>query len=221
MSVNVVFETENLTVSSAKLMSELFPKLCPQFDGSPFVMPSLPRDAPAEIPLIQFSSLDRSLAFSIARSRTSYMMETNPHKQELGDVLNKACQALLTFKEVANCHVKRIGVVVVNVAKQPNPAALLARHFCKNEILKSPLNRPQNFELHAHKIYPIENSFQVNSWVRCKAIASNSEPLVRIEQDINTVQSNTSDFQDDQISNFFQLLPDEVNGIKLKYFPGD
>lgn len=100
----------------------------------------------------------------------------------------------------------------------------LAEHFCKEEWHKKPLNRPEGFELHAHKKYKLE-SFNVNSWVRSKTGHLQEEgadvSIALVEQDINTLAEESADrsFTSDEFKQFFSIVLKEFDNILQMYYP--
>ena len=100
----------------------------------------------------------------------------------------------------------------------------MVEHFCKSEWLAAPFNRPENFEIHAHKTFQLRDQFKVNSWVRCKTglEREGSNPVVLCEQDINTVAAETDQetFSTLQMNTFFGMAADELDNILDLYFPG-
>lgn len=89
--------------------------------------------------------------------------------------------------------------------------------------MEAPLNRPENFELHAHKRFVMSDEFQVNSWARSKTalLAEGEAPIVTFEQDINTLPeaATSAKFDDDQLARFFQAVAPEFETIIKFYFP--
>jgi hypothetical protein len=103
----------------------------------------------------------------------------------------------------------------------------LARHFCRDRWLTAPLNRPESFELHAHKRYtpPTLPHFVINSWIRAKTGHLGQEPeripIVLVEQDLNTIpeEASSRDFSASDITDFLRTVPPELESILLLYFP--
>ena len=95
----------------------------------------------------------------------------------------------------------------------------MAQHFCKEKWLTVPFNRPESFEIHAHKRYFFADRFNVNSWVRCKTgllVNPDRESIILIEQDINTVaeEMETREFSAEEIKDFFRLVPCPINSVR-------
>ena len=101
----------------------------------------------------------------------------------------------------------------------------LARHFCKDRWDKAPLNRPENFELHAHKKFALGTDFEVNSWARSKTgkLAGDGDDklIILFEQDINTLAEGTAerDFSKAEIKKFFGAVASELDSILELYYP--
>src|SRR5438046_3883751 len=93
-----------------------------------------------------------------------------------------------------------------------SPARCLASHLFKKHCLQSVLNRPDDFELHAHGVFLLAGRFQVNSWVRNKTGVLSlpgdeaRRPIVLAEQDFNTLaeEQATRNFAADEIAAFFR-----------------
>ena len=102
---------------------------------------------------------------------------------------------------------------------------LLAKHFCKDRWYKAPLNRPENFELHAHKRFTLASDFAVNSWARSKTgkLSGDGEEktVVLFEQDLNTLaeEAPKRDFGEVEIKKFFGAAATELDSILDLYYP--
>ena len=86
-----------------------------------------------------------------------------------------------------------------------------------------PLNRPENFELHAHKRYALYGEEVVNSWVRNKSAykASDEKPVILVEQDLNTLgeQVLAREYTDEEMGLFFDAASSELDHILSIYYP--
>jgi hypothetical protein len=92
------------------------------------------------------------------------------------------------------------------------------------------LNRPESFEIHAHKSYVL-GALTVNSWFRAKSgimIGTDKArlPIILVEQDLNTVQQNldtepvkTAELGPSATDAFFRGCPEELDVILSLYFP--
>jgi hypothetical protein len=91
-------------------------------------------------------------------------------------------------------------------------------------MVSRPLNRPESFELHAHKRFAMDG-FQVNSWVRNKtgrvSIDQDPEAIVLVEQDINTTPEDiqSRSFSSEEIRRFFVTAASELESILRLYYP--
>jgi hypothetical protein len=105
------------------------------------------------------------------------------------------------------------------------PGLFLARHFCKDRWDKAPLNRPENFELHAHKKFTLASGFEVNSWARSKTgkLSGDGDEklIVLFEQDLNTLaeEASTRNFCEAEIKKFFGAVATELDSILGLYYP--
>ena len=98
----------------------------------------------------------------------------------------------------------------------------LAKHFCRDEWLKSPLNRPETFELHAHKQFALFDKVMVNSWVRNKTgtLVGTDEAVVLVEQDLNTrEEDNERDYSASDLDHFFEAAVRELDVMLGLYYP--
>jgi hypothetical protein len=222
--------TPEAVVSSTRLLSSWFPRWAQFFDGEPVVFPGV-EGAPREIPRAIFTSRDAVWRCEIA----PYGINVHWHRQQAlalqsAEVLppvGRALEVLLDYQHLLAARVGRLALVVTRVAQRPQPAILLSRHFCKERWLEVPLNRPENFELHAHKAFSLRGQFTVNSWVRNKSAFIGTpgapEPVVVVEQDINTLAEvlDTTAFTEVQIQSFFDLARTESDLILDLYFPAE
>lgn len=117
-------------------------------------------------------------------------------------------------------------MVVHRYQASDDPARALSTHFCKPDLLsqdpKGPLNRPENFELHAHKTYKL-GRFAINSWMRCKSgvlMGDTAQRIVFVEQDLNTVAEGLQreTYGTGDIEEFFALTIPELDAIARAYF---
>lgn len=105
----------------------------------------------------------------------------------------------------------------------------VAKHFCQPRWIDGPLNRPSDFELHAHKPFRLDDLIEINSWFRCKtAIGIAVDPgesarpnVLFVEQDFNSLVEGMEDrnIPAAQIREFFSLSPAEMLHILQLYFP--
>ena len=112
-----------------------------------------------------------------------------------------------------------MAAVVTRVAKHEEPGKFLARHFCKDRWKTAPLNRPEEFALHAHKKFRLGDKIDVNSWVRNEAATMSIDNVthraVLVLQDLNTLAepADKADLSRDDVIRFYELVciePDKI-----------
>ena len=226
-SIQTTIFTPSLSFATSKLLGSVLQKWSEVFDSSPISLP-LPLDAPSEIPriILQNSSKHKKLELAPKRANLFWLRQTETDTIILEDYLGFAANVLSDYVNIVNGKVGRIATVLNRSLKNPNPGLFLAQHFCKEKWLTAPFNRPENFEIHAHKRYSFADRFNVNSWVRCKTgilVKPERESIVLVEQDINTVaeEMEKREFSDQEIRDFFRLVKEEFDSILSLYFPGE
>jgi hypothetical protein len=205
-----------------KILGDLMSKFSDTFDGDTTVIP-LPSDAPAEIPRLTLLSSDNKIKMEIAVNRLnlfSYRKEDGANIDE--DSFFDLCFRVL--KEYIGCTTAKVGrlaLVIVKFLEDSDPGLTLARHFCKDELVVEPFNRPEDFEIHSRKKYKLED-VNINSWVRCKSaiLMKDNVPIILVEQDINTLaeELKNNEFDMDQICSFVATAAKEQKSILDKYF---
>lgn len=220
----VAFITDS-KLEAKTVLRRLPEKWMERFNGEYLLIPPFD-DAPPELPILLLRShaKDDQCAFS-SISVDFRHSPRNPDLTQSDDLLktfySDACDYLLELPIVLDCELTRVGAVVTRYARLDQPGLTLAKHFCKAEMLHSPLNRPESFELHAHKLYSAMGR-SVNSWVRVKTGKVNSnEDAVLVEQDINTPSVGRQGLTMDAAREFFQIVPSEMEEILSKYFKSE
>ena len=164
----------------------------------------------------------------VASARVNCFERGKGHDSPMSDIDQfyiNAMGILSLFKEILECRVGRLAAIRNVYDINENPGLLLARHFCKDTWNKAPLNRPENFELHAHKVFTLQNSFSVNSWVRNKTGNLTEDKvkkrIILIEQDLNTLAEEAKDrsFNSEDIALFFKQATKEFDAILNQYYP--
>ena len=222
--IQCVIFTPHLAFRSSDILAHLLEHWKNDFDGQPLTMP-IPDDAPAEIPRILLKSVDDSLRMEIARGRTSVLWNRTSEggDPEVSVVVEKFRDILQDLTGHVNVLPGRLALVLNRVLPIENPARKLAEHFCKDAWIAGPLNRSENFELHALKKYRLAQQFDVNSWVRVKTGQRRTDGMrvVLVEQDINTLaeELETQQFQPQQMRDFFLAAVPECDQIFELYFP--
>jgi len=221
--------TPDEEISASKLMSGLLPRWLGRFDGDPTMLPvpagvPVPRDMPRVI--LQAASGAWRCEIASARINLSWR-KTKRETQILpvAEFFKDATKLLNEYRDFLECRVGRLAAVLNRYVIQPSPGRFLAEHFCQDRWLRAPLNRPEGFELHAHKSFKLGGRFQVNSWVRNKTgkLTEDDErrPIILVEQDINTLveEVSTSAFSTDEMAAFFAAVTVEFDHILNLYYP--
>jgi hypothetical protein len=99
----------------------------------------------------------------------------------------QASDLLGGYQRATGCRVGRLAALVQRIAGHDAPGLALARHFCQERWTHGALDRPEQFELHAHKRYALAGRFLVNSWVRCRSAPQFGPQAIAVDQDINTL----------------------------------
>jgi hypothetical protein len=213
--------------SAAKIVKQFYPEHEKLFDASPTVLP-VPEDAPLEIPrvILQSNSHEWKCQLSPARADIVWARTKSTRSQiSLRDFFQKAGSILLEYTGILGTRVGRAAGLATRFCEHETPGVFLARHFCQERWEKQPLDRPENFELHAHKKFVLAKEFQVNSWARNKtgllAGEPAQKPIVLFEQDINTLAETAADksFQKDEIIRFLAAVTVESDAILRLYYP--
>ena len=217
--------TPDQDFTTSKVMSTFYPKLSEIFDADPEVIPNL-TGFPPEVPRVTLKNKLDSFKLEIAAVRINFFGRAKKEGSvHLDDFFEKAKDLFCQFQDTIECRIGRLAAVRTVYARHENPGFFLARHFCKEAWDEAPLNRPENFELHSHKVYPLSNTFKVNSWARSKSghliIEKSKSRIVLFEQDINTIleEDSKKSFSHEDIKKFFSEAMPEFQKILKLYFP--
>ena len=209
---------------SAHVVGRLLPKWIERFDGDPIVLP-IPEMAPRDLPKVILQSVSGAWACEVAAGRINirWRRQTNGAAElDLPKFVEVVLPLLLNYREFVESRIGRLAVVMTRYALQDFPGRFLASHFCQDRWLKAPFDRPESFEINAHKRF-ILGGQMVNSWARNKA-GKLTEPegqrsIVVVEQDINTPGEEDNEFGDADIKHFFTVVSEELDGILQLYYP--
>lgn len=220
--------TPDEELSSGRVMRDFFPSCVERFDGEPVVLPIQETSFPREIPKVIMQSKSAMWRCEFASARVSYFWRKPKEGNDgitLKDFYTDAAQFMQSYMGRVNPRVGRLGAVIHRMAHHSYPARFLCQHFCDKRWLVEPLNRPQNFELHAHKRFSMGGQINVNSWVRNKTgtVSANdqNQPVVLLDQDINTLPEDAAhkNYTTDEIGRFFDLVTPEFDLILKLYYP--
>lgn len=221
----------NLQLAVRRILPHLLSELADVLDGDPISLP-VPKEAPPEVPRLILGNKDQSIRMEISLLRTDvrWQRRTEERAVTLPQFSDFAVRAFSRFQELTQARPGRLALVVYRFQPHENPGKALAAHFCLPHLLledptrKGPLNRPENFEIHAHKRFQLAQ-FRVNSWVRCKTgtikVGDKRDRIILVEQDINTLPEvlEETELSDEEIHNFHRLCIDELETIIRLYFP--
>lgn len=209
-------------------MKDLYPSLANVFDGEPTVLPPVPEGAPLEIPRIIVESTSHEWRCQFSPARVSLFWRRTKSTGtcvELSDFFRQAVKILLQYTTLLSPRVGRLAALVTRFSPHGTPGLFLARHFCQDRWDEAPLNRPENFELHAHKKFTLASGFEVNSWARSKtgrlSEDGDEKLIVLFEQDLNTLAEEASarNFCEAEIKKFFGAVATELDSILGLYYP--
>jgi hypothetical protein len=194
------------------------------FDGPPTVFP-FGNEVPAQVPRIVLTSMDGQRKFQASSERADVLFGEDPLGIDTEAACRFALEAIDKYLEITRAIVGRLTFNEKLLARSESPAKELAVHFCKERWLAGPLNRPANFELHAHKEYRLADRWNVNSWIRCKTaqLVATGDPIITIEQDLNTLatESESNEFGLKDVREFVSASRPEMAAILRQYFPKD
>lgn len=209
--------------SPSKALRQILKNWPDVYDGEMTSFP-LPPDVPPDVPSVLLSSKNGAWRLEISRARVNVLwLRREEGLGNLANTLAEFADRLATIFEESEAGVGRLAAVVTRQASIEDPGGTLARQFCRDEFLGGPLNRPEGFELHAHKRFQLLPQLTVNSWIRIKTAkgASQEYRYVTVEQDINTLgeELESRRFSRDETVAVFDAASGEVDAILEMYFP--
>ena len=223
LSIQFSIFTPALLFSPNKILGNLMSKFPGTFDGKTAVLP-LPPNAPKEIPRLILPSFDEKVKLEISENRVNFFryLKENDILVDKNSFFKLCSDVYEEYVKCTSAKVGRLALVIVKFLENSSPGLTLAQHFCKENLIEEPFNRPENFEIHSHKKYELAG-FEVNSWVRCKSgiLKKDNKPIILAEQDINTLSEKLeqNEFSLEQIRSFVEITASEQEAILGKYFP--
>lgn len=225
VTVQVSVFTPDFSVSTRQVTVELLGGAWAEIEGEPMMFPAA-QGIPPDIPKLILRDENKGWQFEVADARLNikWRATTIGPSGDTGAIIASATEYAKAYTAELKPRVGRLAAVVQSFAKHSSPGLYLAHHFCKERWHSAPLNRPEAFEIHAHKKYSF-GEFTVNSWVRCKTATMALGPVqddgVLVEQDLNTLpeQAPSKAFTEEEISDFFASAPGEFAEILKLYFP--
>jgi hypothetical protein len=222
--------TPDEEVSAAKIVAGLTTRWSSRFDGEPVVLP-LPAAVPREIPRVILQDKRGTWRCEVSSARVNIFwrrtQDVDP-APALGEFFEDAAARLIEYQDFQRARAGRLAAVLNRFTQADSPGLYLAQHFCHERWLRAPLNRPESFELHAHKQYGLAD-FRVNSWVRNKTAAlaypesKTPRPIVLVEQDLNTLPEDAPNvsLNPADIRRFFGAVVPEFDHILGLYYPNE
>lgn len=228
--VQTTIFTPGLQFRRGKILGHLLHRWGDRFNGEPIAMP-LPASAPPELPQVVLNSDDARYRLQATPIRLDLFWQS----QDLDEtvdwpvLVDFVVEVFSSYLEATGTSIGRLACVVTRMRHDPAPAMSLAKHFCKRQWIEGPLNRPNDFELHAHKRFLMGDRYNVNSWFRCKTGTveqkhedkqTRSEVIV-VLQDFNTLaeELDTHEYTLGETAAFFHLAPSELDKVLNLYFP--
>jgi len=188
----------------------------------------VPEDAPPDIPRLIMSSQDKKFKLELSPARMNLLRYVRSLEDEINvsTLVGFAKEISETYLQITKAIVGRMAILLARYVEEPNPGKALSKHFCKKEWThEQPFNRPENFEIHAHKRFNLSD-FRVNSWVRCKTGKlsmpnSDQQNIILVEQDINTLHEDMGkkEYKIKDIVNFWKVSMKELDKILDFYYP--
>lgn len=226
-SIQATLFTPGLRFVPSKFLGTVLEKWGTHFDDTPVSLPA-PPDLPPEIPRVTLQSANKQQKLELAPARANlfWLRRSDEDRIDLKDFLDFSADILCDYVDIVGGRVGRIAAVLNRFLGVENPGLLLGQHFCKEKWQTGPFNRPESFEIHAHKRYGFDR-YTINSWVRCKTGTAGKGPdqksIILVEQDINTIaeEAETKEFSEEEIKDFFRLVPAEFDAVLSLYFPSE
>jgi len=217
--------TPSFIFSTSEILKKLIELTSDMLDGDPTVLP-LPEDAPHEIPRITLESKEKTYRLEVAPARISFFQNKikEEDKVEPQEFVQRAGEVLINLLNSIGVNCGRIAAVINRFSYQDNPGKEIALHFCKDNFIEAPFDRPSEFELHSLRKYDFLQSVKVNSWVRIRSGGIKPEdglfrPVVFAHQDINTLAEETKTYNSEEILSFYKGVCSEFDKILKLYFP--
>ena len=185
-----------------------------------------PADAPKEIPRITLDSKDKKYKLEVAPIRINFFRNKIDENDKIipNDVITPAVSLLTQLLDSLGTQCDRIAIVIDRNSIKDDASKVIASHFCKDNFIKEPFDRPSEFEIHSLKKYSFLEKFEVNSWVRIRSAHMRYEsgiihPIINVQQDINTIAEATKIYSKEDITIFYEKIYDEFDKILKLYMP--
>jgi hypothetical protein len=230
----VLFFAPGTRIQGSRVLRELPEAVFAQFDGEPVLSPGAQGPLQVQfqipglslaLPNVVLNRQDGTSQLTIGSQRVDLIAPTGQIRGSLEAFFAAACDTLLTVRRIVDVPAQRVAAIVHRFRILPTPARALAEQFCRESLMENgPLNRPEAFELHAHKVFRTASGALVNSWVRSRSavMTATNTPAVSVEQDINTLAPDDPRHVahgDDFVSSFFRGIAGELDEALALYYP--
>lgn len=211
----------------ARLLRTLSESWLEFFDAEPTPYP-IPDDAPREFPRLVLSKKNKTFTCEISPARINfYWRRVGRGGRPMGakSFFDVSVQWLNRYTSETGARVGRLAALRTLILREENAGNVLAHQFCSEEMVRSALSRPTNFELHAHKRFALRSGLNVNSWIRNKSAHYDEDgtlaPVIAVEQDINTLaeEAATQELSPGEVAGFFSDVPAEMDAVLKLYYP--
>jgi hypothetical protein len=184
----------------------------------------LPDDAPVELPQVVLTSKDKALRLDLSKGVIVLTWDTTIGTDTpIADLLILVADLFTKLLQASETALGRIGMVLERTAEIDNPGMALAKQLARAELLSGPLNRPEGFEFHAHKVFELRENLPVNSWIRFRTLKQQADHYnqIQVTQDINTTGEGAGlgQFTETAMRAFFSASLAEFDSILDRYFP--
>lgn len=211
--------------NTLKLVNEFQEITGEKFNGELISMP-LPQGAPPELPRLVLNSIEGvwHLEISLARTNLIFMKPLNlvvevPNVNDFGGFANNF---FTMYKKRSNIKIQRFGLVAERlcISNETNPSHIITQRFCKKELLERTFKNLDDIEINSFKKYQYEG-FNINSSVKIKTAKLADElktPIIVVTSDLNTFSEEDNDFGENEISRFFENVPNHLTNILELFF---
>lgn len=221
----VVWTTNNPAFSQAKFLAAILGRFSEKYNGAVQTIP-LPDSASQDIPRVILESADQVWKLQASAYRCdSFLNLSDSIRKEITDPILETSKVLISYLEQFEVQATRLAVIIVRTCESSNPANELIEHFCNERSKNSVFRNMEDFQIHGYKSYLFSRvNLNVNSWVRCLTGFSDSangkQPIIIIEQDMNTVENTFSTtFAPNVVHSYFSEALKELSLVFEQYFP--
>lgn len=193
------------------------------YDGEATAL-QLPPEVPPDVPSVILTSRNGASRIEVSRTRVNLTwLRTDAGRRSLRAAFSDFGGKLVRIFEEQEAGLGRLAAVAARRTTAEEPGRVLSRQFCRERWLRGPLNRPEGFELHAHKTFQLLPDLTVNSWFRIKTAKGESGEYrhIAVEQDINTLaeEMESRRFSRKDTRRMLRAAASELDAILDMYFP--